>query len=168
MVLDSSTVITPSLPTFGIAAAMMSPMVLSLLAEIMPTCAMISPAAGFESFFTSSIAASTAFSMPRFRAIGLAPAATAFTPSRKIDRARIVAVVVPSPAHVGGLGSDLAHHLGAHVFERILRLDFLRHRHTVLGDGWTPVLLFENYVAALGAQGHLHVSGEPIEPPQHP
>ena len=36
--------------------------------------------------------------MPRFRAIGLAPAATAFTPSRKIDWARMVAVVVPSPA----------------------------------------------------------------------
>ena len=36
--------------------------------------------------------------MPRFRAIGLAPAATAFTPSRKIACARMVAVVVPSPA----------------------------------------------------------------------
>ena len=36
--------------------------------------------------------------MPRFSAIGLAPAATAFTPSRKIDWARMVAVVVPSPA----------------------------------------------------------------------
>ena len=36
--------------------------------------------------------------MPRFRAVGLAPAATVFTPSRKIDCARTVAVVVPSPA----------------------------------------------------------------------
>src|SRR5437879_11067259 len=36
--------------------------------------------------------------MPRFMAIGLAPAATVFTPSRKIAWARTVAVVVPSPA----------------------------------------------------------------------
>src|SRR6266852_337506 len=36
MVFDSSTVITPSLPTFFIASAMMLPMVASLLAEIMP------------------------------------------------------------------------------------------------------------------------------------
>src|SRR6266545_3634338 len=38
MVLDSSTVITPSLPTFFMASAMMLPMVESPLAEIMPTC----------------------------------------------------------------------------------------------------------------------------------
>ena len=37
MVFDSSTVITPSLPTFFIASAMMLPMVESLLAEILPT-----------------------------------------------------------------------------------------------------------------------------------
>jgi hypothetical protein len=36
--------------------------------------------------------------MPRFKAIGFAPAATVFTPSRKIACARTVAVVVPSPA----------------------------------------------------------------------
>ena len=41
--------------------------------------------AGFDIFETSPTTASTAFSMPRFRAIGLAPAATLFTPSRKID-----------------------------------------------------------------------------------
>ncbi len=58
----------------------------------------MSPVTGLESFFTSSVATSTAFSMPRFSAIGLAPAATAFTPSRKIACARMVAVVVPSPA----------------------------------------------------------------------
>src|ERR1043166_3160180 len=37
MVLDSSTVITPSSPTFFIASAMMLPMVMSLLAEMLPT-----------------------------------------------------------------------------------------------------------------------------------
>src|SRR6516164_8638357 len=98
IVFDSSTVMTPSLPTFFIASAMMLPMVLSLLAEIVPTWAIMSPETGLESFFTSSVATSTAFSMPRFKAIGLAPAATDFTPSRKMAWARMVAVVVPSPA----------------------------------------------------------------------
>ena len=36
--------------------------------------------------------------MPRLIAMGLAPAATVFTPSRKIACASTVAVVVPSPA----------------------------------------------------------------------
>ena len=36
--------------------------------------------------------------MPRFRAIGLAPAATFFIPPLTMARARTVAVVVPSPA----------------------------------------------------------------------
>ena len=85
MVLDSSTVMTPSLPTFFIACAMVSPMVVSPLAEIVPTCAILSSVVtGWESFFTSSVTSSTAFSMPRFSAIGLAPAATDFTPSRKM------------------------------------------------------------------------------------
>src|SRR5437660_499936 len=91
---------TPSLPTFLIASAIMPPMALSLLAETVATCATISPSSvtGLESRFTSATAASTALSTPRFRAMGFAPAATFFTPSRKIACARMVAVVVPSPA----------------------------------------------------------------------
>ena len=42
--------------------------------------------------------ASTARSMPRLRSIGFMPAATAFAPSRTMDCASTVAVVVPSPA----------------------------------------------------------------------
>jgi hypothetical protein len=45
-----------------------------------------------------SIAAAVAFSMPRFRAIGFAPAATFWMPARTIAWASTVAVVVPSPA----------------------------------------------------------------------
>src|SRR5207253_9239237 len=44
--------------------------------------------------------ASTAKSMPRLRSIGFMPAATALTPSRTMAWARMVAVVVPSPATV--------------------------------------------------------------------
>ena len=39
VVFDSSTVITPSLPTFSMASATSSPMAVSLWAEIVATCA---------------------------------------------------------------------------------------------------------------------------------
>src|SRR5690606_1056215 len=49
-------------------------------------------------FSSCSEIASVAFSMPRFSAIGLAPAATLRRPSRTSACASTVAVVVPSPA----------------------------------------------------------------------
>src|SRR5215831_943525 len=98
MVFDSSTVITPSLPTFFIASAMIPPICLSLLAEMVPTWAIMSPFTSLCSLAISPTATSTALSMPRLRAVGLAPAATVFTPSLKMACASTVAVVVPSPA----------------------------------------------------------------------
>src|ERR1700730_5328964 len=98
MVRDSSTVMTPSLPTFFMASAMRFPTTLSVFALIVPTCAIMSPLTSWESFLISATQAATAFSMPRFNDIGLAPAATVRTPSRKMAWASTVAVVVPSPA----------------------------------------------------------------------
>src|SRR5216117_967799 len=96
---DSSTVITPSLPTFSIASAIRLPIVLSLLAAIVATCAIsFLSLVDLLSFLSSSVTASTAVSMPRLRPIGLAPAVTFLRPSRKIAWASTVAVVVPSPA----------------------------------------------------------------------
>ena len=78
---------------------MRSPIERSLLAEMAPTWAISS---GRSTFFAISwsrtVAAATAFSMPRRTAVGFEPAATIRVPSRKIARARTVAVVVPSPA----------------------------------------------------------------------
>src|SRR5438067_8967664 len=97
--LASSTVITPSLPTLSIALLMISPMVASPLAEMVPTWAIsFGSLVALESFFSSATTASTALSMPRLISIGLLPAATSLAPSRKIAWARTVAVVVPSPA----------------------------------------------------------------------
>ncbi len=97
--LASSTVITPSLPTFCIALAISWPMKVSPLAEIVPTWAISSLEVTFLEFFLrSATMASTARSMPRFRSIGFRPAATALAPSRTMEAARTVAVVVPSPA----------------------------------------------------------------------
>src|SRR5215469_9776351 len=95
----SSTVITPSLPTFSMASAIMSPMVLSPLADTAPTWAISSlPLVDFDCFLSSSTTAATARSIPRFKFIGSCPAATILAPSVKMERASTVAVVVPSPA----------------------------------------------------------------------
>src|SRR5258708_785491 len=95
----SSTVITPSLPTFFMASARKRPISLSPLAEMVPTWAISSvEVIFFEFFLRSSTMASTARSMPRFRSIGFMPAATAFEPSLTMAWASTVAVVVPSPA----------------------------------------------------------------------
>ncbi len=81
-VLASSTVMTPSLPTFSMASAMILPMVSSELAEMVPTWAIMLPLTGLAILRISAVMASTAFSMPRFSSIGLAPATTLRAPSR--------------------------------------------------------------------------------------
>src|SRR5215468_40910 len=97
--LASSTVITPSLPTFFIASARKRPISWSPLAEIVPTWAISSFEVTFLEFFlSSSTTVFTARSMPRLRSIGFMPAATALAPSLTIAWAKTVAVVVPSPA----------------------------------------------------------------------
>ena len=53
---------------------------------------------GLERALSSVTTLVTAASMPRFRSIGFAPAATDFKPSRTMICASTVAVVVPSPA----------------------------------------------------------------------
>ncbi len=97
-VLDSSTVMTPSLPTLSIASAMASPTVGSAaeIDAVAAICSLVSTSLAMPS--SCSETASTAFSMPRLSAIGLAPAATLRRPSRTIAWASTVAVVVPSPA----------------------------------------------------------------------
>ena len=55
---------------------------------------------------------------------------------------------------VGGLAGDFLHHLGAHVLELVLELDFLGDGDAVLGDVGRAERLLEDHVAALGAEGH--------------
>src|SRR6185312_15756360 len=99
VVLASSTVITPSLPTFCIALAIISPTDVSPLAEMGPTWATSElDEMVFLALARLSTTSVTARSMPRFRSIGFMPAATSLTPSLTIAWARTVAVVVPSPA----------------------------------------------------------------------
>src|SRR5664280_2387324 len=92
-VLLSSTVMTPSLPTLSIASAIMPPMALSPaeIEAVEAICSLVSTS--LEALDRSSQTASTAASMPFFRPIGLAPAATLRRPSRTSAWARMVAVV---------------------------------------------------------------------------
>src|SRR5271169_6492109 len=97
--LASSTVITPSLPTFCIASAIILPIIASPFEEMVPTCATSAEdPTFFARFLMSSTTALTAISMPRLRSIGFMPAATDLTPSLTMAAASTVAVVVPSPA----------------------------------------------------------------------
>src|SRR6476660_955858 len=97
--LASSTVMTPSLPTFCIALAIMLPMLASPFDETVPTWATSAEELTFLARFSMSLTtALTAISMPRLRSIGFMPAATDLAPSFTIACASTVAVVVPSPA----------------------------------------------------------------------
>src|SRR6266478_601942 len=97
--LASSTVMTPSLPTFFMASARNLPISASPFEEMVPTWAISSFEVTFLEFLTrSATTASTARSIPRFRSIGFMPAATDLAPSLMMAAASTVAVVVPSPA----------------------------------------------------------------------
>ena len=166
--LASSTVMTPSLPTFFIASASIWPISASPLAEIVPTWAISSLVdTGFARFLTSATIASTAMSMPRFRSIGFIPAATARTPSRTIACARIVAVVGAVARLGAGLGRDFLDHLRAHVLELVAKFDFLGDGNAVLGDARRAERFVENDVAALGSERHAHRLGQDVDAAQH-
>src|ERR671938_127428 len=97
--LASSTVITPSLPTFCIALAIISPISRWPLAEMVPTWATSSEDwMALDWRCRSRTTSATARSTPRLRSMGFMPAATALAPSLTMACARTVAVVVPSPA----------------------------------------------------------------------
>ena len=98
--LPSSTVMTPSLPTFSKASAMIAPTSVSLFALIVATFS-IPPSmlpTGFAIDTIVSVTEVTALRMPRTSALASAPAAINFSPLRKRASASTVAVVVPSPA----------------------------------------------------------------------
>ncbi len=66
-------------------------------------------------------------------------------------------------SNVRSLGSDFADELGAHVFVRILELDFLGHGHTILGDRRAAEFLVEDDVAAARSEGRFHSARELLD-----
>ena len=155
--LASSTVMTPSLPTLSIALAISLPMKTSPFAEIVPTWAISSFEVTFFEFFArSATIASTARSMPRFKSIGLSPAATALAPSRAIEAAMHGRGGGAVAGGVVLLGGDFAHQLGAEVLEPVGKFDFLGDGHAVLGDARRAVGFLDDDVAALRAERDFH------------
>ena len=95
---DSSTEMTPSLPTSLYAFAIMSPIWASPFAEIVPTCATCSSPTGTTIFASSSTTRPTARSIPSFSSVALYFAARSMIPCWRMEWASTVAPVVPSPA----------------------------------------------------------------------
>src|SRR4030088_3511070 len=148
---------TPSFSTFSIAFATMSP-ILGSPDEMVATWAIFSRS---EIWTDCSLMAlttsSTAFWMPIFSSIGLAPAVTLRSPSPIIAAASTTEVVVR-------LARDLFDELGAHVLEGILQLDLLRNRDAVVRDRRGTELLVEYDVPALGADGNSNGVRDLVDP----
>src|SRR5580692_10345779 len=60
---------------------------------------------------------------------------------------------------VGRLGGDFTNHLRAHVLERVAEFDFFGYGDAVFGDGRRTEFLFDDYVAAFGAECDFHGIG---------
>src|SRR6476659_3271100 len=88
----------------------------------------------------------------------------AFTDDRRREHGRGGGAVA---GRIGRLGSDFAHHLGAHVLELVVELDFLGDGDAVLGNAGSTERLVEHDVAALGAECHLDRVVENVDAAQH-
>ena len=64
---------------------------------------------------------------------------------------------------VGGLGSDFLDQLGAHVLELVFEFDLLGDGDAVLGDQGSAEGFLEHHVAALGPEGGLDGVGESVD-----
>ena len=145
---------------------MIRPIVSSLFAEMVPTWAIAVPLTGFACFFSSATIdfdglLDAALQLHRVGAGD--DVLRALAEDRLREHGRGGGAVT---GDVRRLARDFADHLGAHVLERILQVDFLGDGDAVLGDGGGAELLVEDDVAALGAEGHLDRVGEGIDAAQ--
>ncbi len=69
--------------------------------------------------------------------------------------------------HVRSLGSDFLHHLRAHVFQGVAQFDFLGYGDAVLGNGRRAEFLVDDHVAALGAERDLYRVRQNIDAAQN-
>src|SRR5690606_25995873 len=52
-------------------------------------------------------------------------------------------------SHIRCFGGYFLYHLGTQIFNGVLEINFLGHRNTVFGDGWSTEFLFDDYVTTL-------------------
>ena len=135
-VLPSSTVMTPSLPTFSKASAISLPIVGSLLALMLATCSISSFLVSFLVMLVEVLddgvdgLVDAALDGHRVGAGG--DVAQAFLVDRQGQDGGGGGAVA---GHVAGLLGDGVDELGAHVLERVGQVDFLADGDAVLGDG---------------------------------
>jgi hypothetical protein len=143
----------------------MSPMVVSLLAEMVPTWAIsLWSLIGLESFlqrgdgdFDGLVDAA----LDLHRVVAGGDQLDPFAVDRLGQNGGGGGAVT---GDVGGLGSDFLDQLGAHVLELVLQFDLLGDGHAVLGDQGSAEGFVEDDVAALGAEGHLDRIGQGVDP----
>ena len=134
----SSTVMTPSLPTFCIASAIIRPISWSLLAETVPTCWISSLV---ETFLCAFRFCDHCFDRPVDAALQIHRVHAgrdrlgALTDDRLGENGRGGRAVA---RQVAGLRGHLAHHLRAHILELVGELDLLRDGDAVLADRGAP------------------------------
>ena len=109
----------------------------------------------------------TALSMPRFRSIGFMPAATNFMPSRMMDCASTVAVVVPSPAASLVLEATSLTIWAPMFWSLSLSSISLATETPSLVTVGAPNAALQDHVAALGAQGDLDRVGQDVHAFNH-
>ena len=164
----SSTVMTPSLPTFCIAAAIILPMVASPFEEMVPTCATSDGRADLLGALLDvgddggDCEIDAALEIHRVHAGG--NRLGAFLDDRGGEHGRRGGAVA---GLVIGLRGDFAHHLRAHVLELVFELDLLGDGDAVLGDAGSAEALVDHDVAALGAERDFHGVGERLDAAQH-
>ena len=146
---------------------MISPMVASLLAEMVPTWAIsFWSLVGLESFFSSATMARDGLvdaALEAHRIVAGGHHLGAFGEDGARQHGGGGGAVA---GDVGGLAGDLLHHLRAHVLELVFELDLLGDGDAVLGDVGRAERLLEHDVAALGAEGDGDGVGEQVDAAQ--
>jgi hypothetical protein len=148
--------------------AIISPIVASPLAEIVPTWAISSEDLTFLARFLMSFDdrgdgdVDAALEVHRVHAGGDRLRALAHDRLGEHGRGRGAVA-----GDVVGLRGDFAHHLGAHVLELVGELDLLGDGDAVLGDARRAEGLVDDDVAALGAERDLDRVGEDVDAAQH-
>ena len=163
MVLDSSTVMTPSLPTLSIASAISSPTwrpARRSWRRAAIVLLVLDRAGGLEQLVADGLDGGVDAPLERERAGAGGDVAQALADHRLGQHGRGGGAVTRD---VVGLGGDLLGQLGAEVLVRVLQLDLTGDGDAVVGDGRRAELLVDDDVAAPGADRHLHGVGKLVD-----
>ena len=163
-VCDSSTVMTPSLPTLSIASAIMSP-ISGSAAEMDATWEICSfDSVSLAIALSDAVAASTPASMPLLERHRVGPGGHVAQALVDHGPGENGGGGGPVTGDVVGLLRDLFDELGPDLLPGVFEIDLLGDRDTVVGDRGGAPLLLENDVATLRPEGHPDRIGQLVHP----